>query len=229
MSDRHLVLFDIDGTLLRSEGVGIGAMLRAFTRIHGDRGFSFEGIEIAGALDGLLFQRVMAHHGLPADDEAHAHFRRVYIEELTASFVPSRVRQMPGAAELARRLSGCGVATGLLTGNYRETALMKVSVAGFDTAHFPFGAFGADGPSRRHLTPVALSRATAHHGRTFEPRHVTIIGDTPLDVDCAKAHGCRALGVGTGPYAVEVLREVGADLAVADLSETEAMLEWILR
>jgi phosphoglycolate phosphatase-like HAD superfamily hydrolase len=58
---------------------------------------------------------------------------------------------------------------------------------------------------------------------------VTIIGDTPLDVDCAKAHGCRALGVGTGPYAVDVLREVGADLAVADLSETEAMLEWILR
>ena len=147
MSDRHLVLFDIDGTLLRSEGVGIGAMLRAFTRIHGDRGFSFEGVEIAGALDGLLFQRVMAHHGLPTDEAAHAHFQRVYIEELTTSFVPSRVRQMPGAAELARRLTGRGVATGLLTGNYRETALLKVAVAGFDTAHFPFGAFGADGPS----------------------------------------------------------------------------------
>lgn len=228
MSDRHLVLFDIDGTLLRSEGVGIGAMLRAFTRIHGDRGFSFEGIEIAGALDGLLFQRVMAHHGLPADDAAHEHFQRVYREELSTSFVPSRVRQMPGAAELARRLSGRGVATGLLTGNYRETALMKVSVAGFDTAHFPFGAFGADGPSRRHLTPVAMSRAAAYHGRSFEPRHVTVIGDTPLDVDCAKAHGCRSLAVGTGPYQVEVLRGAGADLAVADLSDTEAMLGWIL-
>ena len=229
MSERHLVLFDIDGTLLRSEGVGIGAMLRAFARIHGDRGFSFEGVEIAGALDGLLFQRVMAHHGLPADDAAHEHFQRVYREELSASFVPSRVRQMPGAAELERRLSERGVATGLLTGNYRETALIKVAVAGFDTAHFPFGAFGADGPSRRHLTPVAMSRAAAHHGRAFEARHVTVIGDTPLDVDCAKAHGCRALAVGTGPYSVEVLRGAGADLAVADLSDTEAMLGWILR
>ena len=128
MSERHLVLFDIDGTLLRSEGVGVGAMLRAFARIHGDRGFSFEGIEIAGALDGLLFQRVMAHHGLPSDDAAHEHFQRVYREELATSFVPSRVRQMPGAAELARRLSERGVATGLLTGNYRETALIKVAV-----------------------------------------------------------------------------------------------------
>jgi len=229
VSDRHLVLFDIDGTLLRSEGVGIGAMLRAFTRIHGDRGFSFEGVEIAGALDGLLFQRVMARHGLPADDAAHEQFQRVYREELETSFIPSRVRQMPGAAELARRLSERGVATGLLTGNYRETALIKVAVAGFDTAHFPFGAFGADGPSRRHLTPVAISRASAHHGRAFEARHVTVIGDTPLDIDCAKAHGCRALAVGTGTYAVEVLRVAGADLAVADLSDTEAMLGWILR
>lgn len=229
MSERHLVLFDIDGTLLRSEGVGIGAMLRAFARIHGDRGFSFEGVEIAGALDGLLFQRVMAHHGLPTDEAAHERFQRVYREELATSFVPSRVRQMPGAAELARRLSERGVATGLLTGNYRETALIKVAVAGFDTAHFPFGAFGADGPSRRHLTPVAMSRAAAHHGRAFEARHVTVIGDTPLDVDCAKAHGCRALAVGTGPYSVEVLRGAGADLAVADLSDTEAMLGWILR
>ena len=58
MPSRSLVLFDIDGTLLRTEGVGIAAMLRAFTTLHGDRGFSFEGVEIAGALDGLLFRRL---------------------------------------------------------------------------------------------------------------------------------------------------------------------------
>ena len=74
-----------------------------------------------------------------------------------------------------------------------------------------------------------MSRAAAHHGRAFDARHVTVIGDTPLDVDCAKAHGCRALAVGTGPYSLEVLRGAGADLAVADLSDTEAMLGWILR
>jgi len=227
-TDRHLVLFDIDGTLLRSEGVGVGAMLRAFARIHGDRGFSFDGIEIAGALDGLLFQRVMAHHGLPADEGAHERFRRVYHEELAASFTPERVRRMPGMVELARGLSERGVATGLLTGNYRETALIKVAVAGYDLAHFPFGAFGADGPSRRHLTPIAIERATVHHGRLFEPGFVTVIGDTPLDVDCAKAHGCRSLAVGTGPYSADALRTAGADLAVADLSDHGAALGWIL-
>lgn len=225
---RHLVLFDIDGTLLRSEGVGVGAMLRAFTRIHGEREFSFDGIEIAGALDGLLFARVMAQHGLPADEEAHAHFRRTYHAELAASFTPDRVRRMPGMMELARELSARGVATGLLTGNYRETALIKVSVAGYDLAHFPFGAFGADGPSRRHLTPVAIARAGEHHGRRFDPEFVTVIGDTPLDVDCAKAHGCRSLAVGTGPYSPDALRAAGADLAVADVSDSDAALRWIL-
>ena len=229
MPSRTLVLFDIDGTLLRTERVGVAAMLRAFTAIHGERGFSFDGIEIAGALDGLLFERIMAHHGLPAHDEAHLHFQRVYREELAQSLTPDRVRQMPGAGELARRLGERGAATGLLTGNYRETAFIKIRAAGYDEAHFPFGAFGADGASRRHLTPVAIDRAAAHHGRAFEPRHVTIIGDTPLDIDCAKAHGCRAIGVATGPYGTDQLSAAGADLAVADLSDTNALLDWILQ
>ena len=225
---RHLVLFDIDGTLLRSEGAGVAAMLRAFTRLHGDRGFTFEGVEIAGALDGLLFKRVMEHHRLPADDAAHEVFQRTYREELDASFAPERVRQMPGAAALARDLNALGVATGLLTGNYRETAFIKISRAGFDTAHFPFGAFGADGPSRRHLTPVAIARASDHHGRRFDPSAVTVIGDTPLDIDCAKSHGCRSIGVGTGPYPAAALASAGADLAVDNLGDTEAVLAWIL-
>jgi len=229
MPSRTLVLFDIDGTLLRTERVGVAAMLRAFTAIHGERGFSFDGIEIAGALDGLLFERIMTHHGLPAHEEAHRHFQEVYRDELARSLTPDRVRQMPGAAALAHRLSEDGAATGLLTGNYRETAFIKIRAAGYDERHFPFGAYGADGASRRHLTPVAIARAAAHHGRAFEPTRVTVIGDTPLDIDCAKAHGCRAIGVGTGPYSVEQLRACGADLAVADLSDTDALAGWILR
>jgi phosphoglycolate phosphatase-like HAD superfamily hydrolase len=75
---------------------------------------------------------------------------------------------------------------------------------------------------------LAIERATAHHGRAFAPERVTIIGDTPLDVDCAKAHGCRAIGVATGPYSVEQLAAAGADLAVADLSDTDALTRWIL-
>ncbi len=228
MPATNLVLFDIDGTLLRTEGVGIGAMLRAFTTLHGDRGFSFAGVEIAGALDGLLFRRVMEAHGLPHHDEAHGRFRETYRSELDRALTPEKIRQMPGAAKLATELGARGAAVGLLTGNYEETALIKIRAAGYDHTLFPFGAFGADGPSRRHLTPVAIARATAHHGRTFEATRVTIIGDTPLDVDCAKAHGCRALAVATGPYSTAQLRDAGADLAVEDLSDTTELLRWIL-
>lgn len=228
MPERSLVLFDIDGTLLRSEGAGIAAMLSAFRQIHGDLGFSFDGLEIAGALDGLLFAKLMSRHGLPAHAEAEEHFRNTYRAELDRTMTAERTRRMPGAAELAHSLSARGTAVGLLTGNYEVTAHIKIRVAGFDERIFPFGAFGSDGPSRRHLTPVAVNRATAHHGRSFDPSKVTIIGDTPLDIDCAKAHGCRAIGVATGPFTVEQLRDSGADLAVSTLAETDMLERWIL-
>lgn len=226
---RNLVLFDIDGTLLRTEGAGVAAMLRAFSRLHGQRGFSFEGVEIAGALDGLLFARMMAQHGLPGDEGTHAEFQRIYADELARALTPSVVRRMPGTTELVGALRDAGAGVGLLTGNYERTAHLKIALVGFDRTHFPFGAFGADGPSRRHLTPVAIERAAAHLGRSFDPARVTIIGDTPHDIDCAKAHGCRALGVGTGPYSPERLLAAGADLAVADLADLAAIRGWILR
>lgn len=225
---RNLVLFDIDGTLLRTEGAGVAAMLRAFSRLHGERGFSFEGVEIAGALDGLLFARMMAQHGLPGDEGTHAEFQRIYADELARALTPSVVRRMPGTTELVGALRDAGAGVGLLTGNYERTAHLKIALVGFDRTHFPFGAFGADGPSRRHLTPVAIERAAAHLGRSFDPARVTIIGDTPHDIDCAKAHGCRALGVGTGPYSPERLLAAGADLAVADLADLAAVRGWIL-
>lgn len=84
MPARTLVLFDIDGTLLRSEGAGVRAMLRAFTDIHGDLGFNFEGMEIAGALDAVLFGRMMAKHGLVGDEDAHSRFLGAYRDELEA-------------------------------------------------------------------------------------------------------------------------------------------------
>ena len=226
---RNLVLFDIDGTLLRTEGAGVAAMLRAFSRLHGERGFSFEGVEIAGALDGLLFARMMAQHGLPGDEGTHAEFQRIYADELARALTPSVVRRMPGTTELVGALRDAGAGVGLLTGNYERTAHLKIALVGFDRTHVPFGAFGADGPSRRHLTPVAIERAAAHLGRSFDPARVTIIGDTPHDIDCAKAHGCRALGVGTGPYSPERLLAAGADLAVADLADLAAVRGWILR
>lgn len=223
-----LVLFDIDGTLLRTEGVGVAAMLAAFRTLHGDRGFSFEGMQIAGALDGLLFGAITARHGLPSDDAAHDAFVAAYRAELARTLTAARARRMVGAAELARALHAEGAAVGLLTGNYEPTARIKIAAAGYEDACFPFGAFGRDGPSRRHLTPVARERAARHHGRDFDCARTVVIGDTPLDIDCAQAHGCRAIAVATGPFPRVTLAEAGADLAVDDLSDTARLLDWIL-
>jgi phosphoglycolate phosphatase len=83
-------------------------------------------------------------------------------------------------------------------------------------------------PLREHLPPVGLERYRRHTGRELEPRRATVIGDTPHDVRCARVHGCRSLGVATGSFRVDALREAGADLALDDLSDTERVLNWLV-
>ncbi len=99
-------------------------------------------------------------------------------------------------------------------------------MAGFDPDHFVIGAFASDGHDRRSLTPVARQRFVERHGRELPAEQTLIIGDTPHDVDCAKAHGCRCLAVLTGRHPAAEL--VGADRIVADLSATEDLAAWIL-
>jgi phosphoglycolate phosphatase len=124
-----------------------------------------------------------------------------------------------------------GVRVGLLTGNFEETGSLKLSACGIDPAQFALAVWGDhspnDPPDRADLPPLAMHRYRALVGRAIEPRHVTIIGDTPHDVRCARIHGCRSLGVATGRYSVNALLEAGADAAVADLSDTPALLAWL--
>ncbi len=117
---------------------------------------------------------------------------------------------------------------GVLTGNYPETGRLKLEAAGLDTAWFPVAAWGSDAASRRDLPPLAMRRHETLTGRRLEPGHVVVIGDTPHDVDCARASGCRSLAVATGPYRADDLVASGADLVVEDLSGTESLVKWIL-
>ena len=121
-------------------------------------------------------------------------------------------REIPGTR-------GCGRADGHAP---------KVA-AGIDLWHrFPFGAFGDDHLDRRDLVPVACDRGRAA-GLAMAPAGMVIIGDTPLDVDCARAHGAIAVAVATGLYSAAVLREAGADLVVETLEALAADAEWIER
>ncbi|MSR40915.1 MAG: HAD family hydrolase [Phycisphaerales bacterium] len=224
-----LVLFDIDGTLLRTEGAGMRAMLETFRALHGDLGFTLEGVQMAGGLDKLIWTQMCMHHGLETSTHAHARFRTAYGERLQADLTVAQTRAMPGAAALVQAAHSCGAGVGLLTGNYEHTAHIKVACAGIPARSFPFGAFGDEGASRRDLPPLAIARACAHHGRAFESARTIVIGDTPLDVDCAKANGCLAIGVATGPMSREVLADAGADLAVDTLADTQTLIAWMQR
>ena len=224
-----LVLFDIDGTLLHSLSAGIHAMSAAIRELHGAEA-DFARVEVHGRLDTLIWRDLGRIHGFATDDAAHARFKECYSGHLERRLAErNTVEAMPGAHELVDAVRAIeGVTSGLLTGNYERTGRLKVRHAGIDPDHFVVNAWGDDGPDRRSLVPVAMGRYRDRHGRAVDARDVTIIGDTPHDIDCAHAHGCRALAVATGGSSADELRAHRADRVVDDLSDSEALARWIL-
>lgn len=225
-----LVLFDIDGTMLTSEGAGLVAMLDAMRELVPGRDFSFDGIPVAGRLDPLIWRDLIAAHGLAHDDGMHSRFRERYGHHLARRLgVTHRASPLPGVRELIDALAAePSVSLGILTGNYEHTGRMKVTSAGIDASRFSANAWADDGPTRRDLTPVAIRRCETLHGKSLAPRDVVVIGDTPHDIDCAHAHGCRALAVATGGSSAADLHAHRGDLVVDDLSDAEGLVRWIV-
>ncbi len=228
-----LILFDIDGTLLTTAGIGIEAMGLAGRRLFGDT-FDEHTVEYAGRLDPLIINDLLLHHDLEATPQVVERFRRAYAEDLETLLTrPGIARPCPGVLELVGALETMqGVVLGLLTGNYPETGARKMLASGLDPARFPIAAWGSDSPhcppARDHLPPVAMERLFASTGRRVEGSEVVVIGDTMHDIACGRAHGCRTIGVATGRYGVEVLRDAGADLALETLSDTMLVVDWLL-
>lgn len=231
-SIRMLILFDIDGTLLRTDGAGIRAMAEAGRELFGDT-FTLDGINPSGWLDPLIFMEGARQHGLTVADGEHARFRSRYREILHEGMTVSRrfqSRAMPGIVELMGGLRADpdgGRTLGLLTGNYAETGQVKIEAAGIDFTTFEVHAWGDDGGHRRELVPVAMARYAELRSQAIEAERVLIIGDTVRDVDCAKHHGCRILAVCTGGSTPEELEAAGADHIVDNLADTRYILDWI--
>jgi len=225
-----LVLFDIDGTLLKSQHAGVHAMLAAFHQLHPDRRFSFDGVDIAGRLDTLIYDEMTSRHGVPGDPQSHDVFRHTYTGHLERRLTErNTVIALEGVVDLVHALARePGVELGLLTGNYPATGRLKVKHAGLDPDLFKVNAFAMDGTTRRDLPPVALQRYRERHGSPLDPARAIIIGDTPKDVDCALHNGCRVLGVATGEFTVDQLRVCGAHHVVDKLSPIGPVLDWLL-
>lgn len=226
-----LFLFDIDGTLLSTVGAGMRCMEAAGREVFGE-GCHTGGVQFAGRLDPLIMREMLANAGLPPTPENLRAFRAAYERRMHETFqTPGLGRLMPGVQELLSRLDTVdGLTMGLLTGNFERTGLLKVRSCGIETSRFQVSAWGDDSPhdppERTHLPPVAVERYRLKIGR--DPQRVVIIGDTPFDVGCAKAHGHVAVGVATGKFSSEQLLASGADFAFADLSETERVAECLL-
>ena len=226
-----LVLFDIDGTLILSGRAGVRGMNAAFRRLYGVAE-ALATVAIAGRTDRAIVGDGLAAIGREPTGAEIATLRDAYLEELPRelpqpSGEPSCV--LPGIAALLDALGRePAVRIGLLTGNFVRGAELKLGFFGL-WRRFPFGAFGDDHLDRRDLVPVALAQAKAAGLGDVAAARTVIIGDTPLDVDCARTHGARALAVTTGHYSAEALSAAGADLVVPTLEDTQAAIAWMTR
>jgi phosphoglycolate phosphatase len=227
---KNLLLFDIDGTLLRGHGAGTRAMLRAGRALHG-HGFSLDGIMIGGGMDPVIFASAIERLGIL---EPHLHqdaFRDRYLQELAHELATAELRPylLPGVVALLETLAARkDVVIGLVTGNYRAAVPIKFASVELDPAQFVIGAFGDCGPTRPELVRIARERAHAHAGRLIEAERTIVIGDTPRDVACALHHGCVCLAVATGGHTEEELRRAGAQHIAADLRDPDVLLSLLV-
>lgn len=216
-----LVLFDIDGTLLHTQGAGMRAMERAGAALYG-HGFTFEGISYAGKLDPMIYLEAARLNGVQDGHTRLEAFEKHYCAELRRELRdgPAGVRALPGIVDLLEALEqDPRVALGMVTGNYCRTAPVKMGAVGLTPSLFRFNGFGDEAEDRPALVRLAMHRYTRHTGERIAPRDVIVIGDTPRDVHCAHANGCLCLAVATGRHCVEELQEAGAEVIVEDLSD----------
>jgi phosphoglycolate phosphatase-like HAD superfamily hydrolase len=190
----HVCLFDIDGTLLASGGAGKAAMEEALRREF-DLPRVLDGVPYAGRTDRAIARDLFKVHSIPDSAANWQRFLLTYLGLLPEALQRHEGRVLPGVSALLQDLRGRGdVALGLLTGNVRDGARLKLShYALFD--HFAFGAFGDAHFDRNDVALEALSVLRAHLGPAKTLTEIWVIGDTPLDVRCARAIGARAVAV----------------------------------
>lgn len=227
---QHLVLFDIDGTILHSGGAGRDAMEHALTTVFGTAGDP--AMRYDGKTDKQIVRESMRAAGF-SDEAVDARMDEVialYVASLPARLSdPNRgVHMYPGVAELLDAVrKRADSALGLLTGNVEAGARLKLGAAGLDFGQFRVNAFGSDHEVRGELPAIAHRRMVDVFGVVLHGRDVVVIGDTPADIACGRSLGARAIAVATGWYSEDDLRAHNPHAVFADLSDTNAVLEAI--
>ncbi len=219
-----MVLFDIDGTLLDTHGFGREAFIRGLADVTGERD-ELAYVSFAGNTDRNVLGQVMAARNLRL---AESEIRQIFAciaKELKALLRENPGKEIAGARVFLEHLAAEGTALGLVTGNIRECAYLKLGSVGFDR-FFRFGGFGDEHADRGKIARSALAEAR-EMGLAVEEGGICLVGDTPFDVVAGLAVGIPVIGVATGKYGEDALRAAGATLTVADYSDLEGLLEWV--
>lgn len=224
-----LVLWDIDGTLIRGSRATTEAFLSALRTVYELEG-ELRRTDFGGKTDGEIVLEVLALHAV---NEALAlerlpQFAARYHELAQAALERLRgeVQVLPGVRTALAALHAAGAVQTLLTGNLRPTAEIKLKAANLDTAfRWDCGAFGSDDRVRDRLVAVAEAK-TRVAGLPFD--RTVVIGDTPRDVQCARAGSAWVVAVATGTYNLDALRSTHPDALLPNLSDTAATLQAII-
>lgn len=226
-TERRLLLFDIDGTLLTSGGAGEGALKDAMMCRFGVEE-DLQGILLAGATDAKIARELLGKHGLEVSAENVTALLEEYLHHLAGRMPRHEGKVLPGIIPLLEALQGRPEAVlALLTGNLSKGAQIKLSHYGV-WHFFEFGAFADDHHDRNELGKFARARAFERHGIEFSPERIYVIGDTPRDIECGRAIGARTVAIATGHYSESELAAHRPDFLFEDFSNTKLVLSCLL-
>lgn len=220
MTTLRLLLFDVDGTLVLGDRANRRWFEDALIEVFGSAG-DIDGHSFSGKIDPQIVTELVSGAGVaaPVIEEGIPRVREAYLRRLRENLRPEHLRLLPNVLEVLERLDARQeVAMGLLTGNWEAGARTKLDC--FDlNRFFPFGAFSDGQRVRGDLPPIALKRAAEVTGRAFSAEETLIIGDSALDIECAREHGMRCLAVATGYTDMDALEAANADWVIPTLAD----------
>ena len=214
----RLILFDIDGTLIRTEGAGVKAFAQTSAEEY-NLPEATKNMSFAGRTDRSLVKLILEQGNLESTEAEIERFFAAYIKRLSHFLPADNTRPLPGVVDLMKRLRGCKPAPviGLLTGNHPKGAEFKLRHYHL-WDEFEMGAFGDQSFDRNDLAREALAWAQ-NRWQDIRPEEILVIGDTERDIQCARAIGARVLAVATGDIGVEELQTYGPDWTVPSLED----------
>jgi phosphoglycolate phosphatase len=226
------LLFDIDGTMTvggSGEGAGAKALNRAFAELFGiDK--AFDGVQKAGKTDPIIMREGFELNGVPFIPDSAMKLMRLYLEYLETYLKDPALRStiLPGVEALLTVLADMpDMELGVLTGNWRRGASLKLGSVGLEKYFDGLGAYGEDAATRPELMTVAWKRYYARHREDISAADTIIIGDTPGDVECALSNSARVLAVTTGPFSEEELIAAKATRVMPGLTDIDAVVAFL--